>query len=240
MPQLNMDWSHRKAVFRNLTTALIKNGYIETTLPKAKVLRKYAERIVTVGKRGDLNARKKAIEWLYEPKVTLPILFEDLAPRFMDRNGGYTRIHNLGVRNKDNAPMALIEYLNPAEPEKEFGYNMKIRRLAGMEMAGHVKVVFDNENSEIPRFEFLKQDCKPSEKFRFEKEVGKLVKSLEFAKVSKNTFLEHLSQERKRLEEEKEQNRDFKMENFFKEHFPNSENKMIYKRWPKTVMPTDD
>lgn len=104
---------HRKALFANLATSLILNDRIETTLPKAKELRRIADRLVTMGKNGSLHARRRAIS-LIRDKNAVHKLFDELAKRFATRNGGYTRIYKLGHRHGDAASMAAIEYL-PSE-----------------------------------------------------------------------------------------------------------------------------
>ncbi|OLY83832.1 50S ribosomal protein L17 [Smittium mucronatum] len=134
MPALNRKMANRKALLRSLTTSLIKHGRIETTLPKAKELQRFAERMVTLGKKGDESAKRRAIMWLYEPKVTIPRLFDEISKRFTDRNGGYTRVYKIGYRKNDKAPMAMIEYLNPQAPESEVGFNIAIRNTAGSQV----------------------------------------------------------------------------------------------------------
>jgi large subunit ribosomal protein L17 len=104
------DASHRKAMFANLTGALVTHGRIRTTLAKAKELRPVAEQMVTLGKRGDLHARRQAVAYL-RSKTVVHQLFSDVAPRFEDREGGYTRIVKLGPRPGDGAPMAIIEFV---------------------------------------------------------------------------------------------------------------------------------
>ncbi|KAJ2955868.1 hypothetical protein NQZ79_g8200 [Umbelopsis isabellina] len=110
--RLNRTSAHRRALFRNLVSALIKNERIETTLPKAKELKKIADKMITIGKKGDFNAKRSAMAYLREHHTTIPILFDTLAPRFANRNGGYTRIQRIGQRYGDNAPMAVIEYID--------------------------------------------------------------------------------------------------------------------------------
>lgn len=102
---------HRLALFRNLLSALITHDRIETTLPKAKELRSLADWMVTLGKDGTLAARRRALRWVQD-EVAIQKLFGNLADRFKERNGGYTRIMRLGQRHGDNAPMAIIEYLS--------------------------------------------------------------------------------------------------------------------------------
>ncbi len=108
--KLNRTSSHRKALFSNLAEALIKNGQIKTTLPKAKSLRPIVEKLITLGKRGDLHARRQAISKLQTSEVVTK-LFSDLSARFVNRNGGYTRIVKAGFRYGDSAPMAIIEFV---------------------------------------------------------------------------------------------------------------------------------
>ncbi len=102
---------HRLALFRNLLSALITHDRIETTLPKAKELRRWADWMVTLGKDGTLAARRQALRWVQDD-VAIQKLFSNLADRFKERKGGYTRIMRLGNRHGDNAPMAIIEYLS--------------------------------------------------------------------------------------------------------------------------------
>ena len=103
--------AHRRAMMANLAVALITHDRIETTLPKAKELRSLAERLVTLGKRRTLHAQRRAVQ-LIKDKDAVHRLFAELAPRFADRNGGYTRILKMGWRHGDAAPMAAIEYLS--------------------------------------------------------------------------------------------------------------------------------
>ena len=106
--------SHRQAMFRNLVTALLKHERIETTQAKAKELRSWADNMITLGKRGDLHARRQALAVIQE-KPVVKKLFDEIAPRYQNRAGGYTRITKLIPRKGDAAPMALIELI----PEEE-------------------------------------------------------------------------------------------------------------------------
>jgi large subunit ribosomal protein L17 len=101
---------HRKAMFANLSQALIKHEQIVTTLYKAKDLRPIVEKLVTLGKRGDLHARRQAIAQLRDP-VLVKKLFDVLGPRYKGRPGGYTRVLKAGFRYGDNAPLAVIEFV---------------------------------------------------------------------------------------------------------------------------------
>jgi large subunit ribosomal protein L17 len=103
--------SHRKAMFNNMVAALIKHEQISTTLPKAKELRPIAEKLISLGKRGDLHARRQAYSTLKE-KMLVDKLFDTLAPRYADRAGGYTRVLKAGFRYGDNAPMGIIELVD--------------------------------------------------------------------------------------------------------------------------------
>ncbi|EFV01427.1 ribosomal protein L17 [Pseudoramibacter alactolyticus ATCC 23263] len=100
--------AQRKAMLRNLTTSLLEKGRIETTLTRAKEVRRMAERMVTLGKKGDLNARRKALAYITKEDVVTH-LFEEIAPKYEERQGGYTRIYKVGPRRGDAAEVAIIE-----------------------------------------------------------------------------------------------------------------------------------
>jgi large subunit ribosomal protein L17 len=106
--KLGRDSAHRKALYANLTAELIQHSRIRTTLAKAKEVRPVAEQMITLGKRGDLHARRQAVAFLRQ-KPVVKSLFEDIAPRYAERPGGYTRIIKLGPRLGDAAEMAYIE-----------------------------------------------------------------------------------------------------------------------------------
>ena len=115
--KLNKTSSHRKAMFMNMSNALIKHEQITTTLAKAKELRRFVEKIVTLGKKGDLISRRKTISTLQDNKMTQKV-FDILADRYKKRSGGYTRIIKLGNRFGDNAPTAVIEFVDRDENAK--------------------------------------------------------------------------------------------------------------------------
>lgn len=100
--------SHRKALMRNLVTEFLDNERIVTTISKAKALRPVAEKMITLGKRENLHARRRALSFIRRKEVVYK-LFDEIAPRFSERNGGYTRILRLGFRQGDQAEMALLE-----------------------------------------------------------------------------------------------------------------------------------
>ncbi len=109
--KLNRSSSHRKALMRNMVTSLLDCERIQTTDAKAKELRRVAERMITLGKRGDLHARRQALSVIRSKDVTAK-LFDELADRYRERPGGYTRVMKLGQRHGDAAPMSLIELLD--------------------------------------------------------------------------------------------------------------------------------
>jgi large subunit ribosomal protein L17 len=115
--RFNRTAEHRKAMFANLSQALIKHEQIITTLPKAKDLRPVVEKLVTLGKRGDLHARRQAIAQIKD-SVLVKKLFDVLGPRYSARNGGYTRVLKAGFRQGDNAALAVIEFVDRDETAK--------------------------------------------------------------------------------------------------------------------------
>ena len=115
--KLNKTSSHRKAMFMNMSNALIKHEQITTTLAKAKELRRFVEKIVTLGKKGDLLSRRKTVSILQDQKMSKKV-FDVLAERYKSRAGGYTRIIKLGNRYGDNAPTAVIEFVDRDEKAK--------------------------------------------------------------------------------------------------------------------------
>ena len=109
--KLNRKHEHRRAMFANMAAALIKHEQIVTTLPKAKDLRPIVEKLITLGKRGGLHARRQAWSVLRDDAVTQK-LFDGLASRYRDRKGGYTRVLKAGFRYGDSAPVAVIEFVD--------------------------------------------------------------------------------------------------------------------------------
>lgn len=112
--KLNRTSSHRWALMRNLITSLLRDEKIRTTDPKAKELRRWADRIITLGKEGSLHARRQALR-MVQDKTVVRKLFDTIAPRFKDRPGGYTRIIKIGWRRGDAAPISLIELVGAAD-----------------------------------------------------------------------------------------------------------------------------
>jgi len=113
--KLNRTSSHRKAMFANMAASLIKHEQIVTTLPKAKEMKPIIDKLITLGKRGDLHARRQAISQIRDAAMVAK-LFDTLGERYKDRSGGYSRVLKAGFRYGDNAPMAVIELVD-RDPE---------------------------------------------------------------------------------------------------------------------------
>ncbi|MGC8493604.1 MAG: 50S ribosomal protein L17 [Syntrophobacteraceae bacterium] len=109
--KLNMTTSHRLAMFRNMVTSLLDQERIYTTVPKAKEMRRWAEWMITLGKNGDLHSRRRALAIIREKKVVYKV-FDELAERYRDRSGGYTRIVKVGFRRGDASPMCMLELVS--------------------------------------------------------------------------------------------------------------------------------
>lgn len=101
---------HRNMMLRNLVTSLLKHGRIETTETRAKECKKLAEKMITLSKRGDLHARRQVLAFVTEKDVVKNV-FEEIAPKYQDRNGGFTRMYKLGPRRGDGAPMVILELI---------------------------------------------------------------------------------------------------------------------------------
>jgi large subunit ribosomal protein L17 len=107
--KLSRDAAHRRSLLRTMSKQLIEHERIQTTQPKAKALKPEFEKLITLAKRGDLHARRQALSQLNQDKFAVHKLFEEIAPRYADRNGGYTRIVKLGPRRSDSAEMVFLE-----------------------------------------------------------------------------------------------------------------------------------
>ena len=115
--RFNRTPEHRKAMFANMSVSLLKHEQIVTTLPKAKDLRPVVEKLITLGKRGDLHARRLVLSQVRDVEIVRK-LFDVIGPRYKERNGGYTRVLKAGFRHGDNAPMAVIELVDRDESAK--------------------------------------------------------------------------------------------------------------------------
>ena len=130
--KLNRTSAHRKAMFSNMAAALIKHEQIRTTLPKAKELRPVVERLITLGKRGTLHARRQALAKLGSDAKLVDKLFTTLSERYADRKGGYSRVLRAGFRYGDAAPMAVIELVD-RDPEAKGQDSGPLPEAEGME-----------------------------------------------------------------------------------------------------------
>ena len=134
--KLNRTSSHRKAMFANMTASLLLHEQIKTTKPKAKELRVFADRMITLGKKGGLHARRQAMSFLQDDEVVSKV-FESLADRYRDRQGGYTRVLASGYRYGDSAPMAVIELVE-RDPDVK-GLQDKLRRQEELDAEAEAK-----------------------------------------------------------------------------------------------------
>jgi large subunit ribosomal protein L17 len=132
--KLNRSASHRWALMRNLVTALLREEKIKTTDAKAKELRRWADRVISLGKQGTLHARRQALA-IVQDKAVVRKLFDSLGPRFKDRPGGYTRIVKIGIRRGDAAPLSVIELVGGAPAAAEPKPRRRRRRQAPAEDA---------------------------------------------------------------------------------------------------------
>jgi large subunit ribosomal protein L17 len=125
--KLNRSAAHRKALFRNLVTSLIEHEQVRTTDAKAKELRRIADRMITLGKRGSLHARRQALAYMRR-RSAVTKLFDEVAGRFKERPGGYTRVVKIGHRHGDAAPMSVIELTDRGEAAKAEAEKKRERR----------------------------------------------------------------------------------------------------------------
>ncbi len=116
--KLSRHTQHRKLMFRNMLVSLLQYERIQTTLAKGKELRRWADKIISLGKRGTLQARRRAFAFLRD-KGIVKKLFDEIAPKFKEREGGYTRVYRLGWRQGDGAPLSLVELVSYAPPEEK-------------------------------------------------------------------------------------------------------------------------
>ncbi len=148
--QLGRNTSHRRALLRNLTTALFKHQQIETTDSKAKQLRPVAEKIMTLAKRGDLHARRQALAYLTETAV-VHRLFDELKEHYKDRQGGYVRIVKKGLRKGDGAPVSVVQLLaveGAGKPEKQKGKKAAVKKKAASQSEKGKRVKTEAEGAE--------------------------------------------------------------------------------------------
>lgn len=126
--RLNLSTAHRRALFRNLATSLVLHGHVETTLPRAKELKRIADKLVTLGKKNSLHARRQAMKFLFainrtetgnaQKLTAVHKLFEEIAPRYTERTGGYTRVLRTRIRPGDKAQLAVIQFVEATLKDK--------------------------------------------------------------------------------------------------------------------------
>jgi large subunit ribosomal protein L17 len=174
--QLGRNTNQRKALFRGLVTSLIKHGRIETTLAKAREIRGIAEKIITLGKRGDLHARKLALSYIYT-EDTVSNLFDKIAPRMKDRNGGYLRIVKTRRRYGDGAEMGVIELIDyvteKQKLEKKKEEKKKVEEKKTVEKKEPKKEVKKEEKKEVKKKKEEKKKEEKREKKKDEKKSKK-------------------------------------------------------------------
>jgi len=142
--KLNRSTSHRQALFKSLLAGLLEHESIETTDAKAKEVRRLVEKLITLGKRGTVHARRTAARRIGRPDL-LHKLFGDLADRFRQRPGGYTRIYKIGRRQGDGAPMSILQFL---DPDEEYVPRTRVPHSEDGPMAVTTKETFDEETAE--------------------------------------------------------------------------------------------
>jgi large subunit ribosomal protein L17 len=147
--KLNRTPAHRKALYKNLVTALFKNERITTTVPKAKEARSLAEKLITFAKAGDLHSRRQVARKLNEPAV-LQKLFDEIGPRYSERPGGYTRILRMGFRKGDNAELAILELVDgTAAPKvRDSAKRSRARRILKAEEKAEAKAALMDVSEE--------------------------------------------------------------------------------------------
>ena len=174
--KLSRHTQHRMLMFRNMLVSLLDHERIKTTLPKAKELRSWADKMVTLGKKGTLHARRQAFSLLRDEGIVKK-LFDEIAPRFKDRPGGYTRIYKMGWRQGDAAPLSLVELVTLAKGEEKKKSAVKkakevLKKVApgrkkkeeGKEKKPEKKAPKKKEEKEAPSKEKPKKEKTPEEK----------------------------------------------------------------------------
>ncbi|CAG8468644.1 2419_t:CDS:2 [Ambispora leptoticha] len=200
--------AHRMSMFRNMVTSLIRYDRIETTLPKAKELKKFADKMVTLGKKGDRSAGVRARAFLREHYITIPKLFGEMAERYRNRAGGYTRIHKIGNREGDNAPMAVIEYVDAPGDLK---YQMLIKTLARQELEPELRIPTETlENGQGGTRLNKRAQIRLRQQNKFDHDVEKMMKAKE---ISQEELEEMVNKETEVLLNQKQEAKEFKMKN---------------------------
>ena len=166
--KLSRHTQHRELMFRNMLTSLLQYERIETTLAKGKELRGWADRIISLGKKGTLHARRRVFALLRNKEIVKK-LFDEIAPKFKDREGGYTRVYRLGWRQGDGAPLSLVELVTYASPEEKKKSTIKKAK----EVLEKVTPKRKEKGEKIEKKEKEKGKKKEKEKEKKEKKVKK-------------------------------------------------------------------
>ena len=166
--KLSRHTQHRELMFRNMLTSLLQYERIETTLAKGKELRGWADRIISLGKKGTLHARRRVFALLRNKEIVKK-LFDEIAPKFKDREGGYTRVYRLGWRQGDGAPLSLVELVTYASPEEKKKSTIKKAK----EVLEKVTPKRKEKEEKIEKKEKEKGKKKEKEKEKKEKKVKK-------------------------------------------------------------------
>ncbi|KAJ2455469.1 hypothetical protein EV183_000801 [Coemansia sp. RSA 2336] len=224
--KLNMNSALRRQVLRNLTTDLIKYGRLETTVPRAKELRRLADKMITLGKRGTVHDRNQIQAYLYQPKTVVPLLMDTYAKRFADRPGGFTRVVPIGHRKGDHAPMAMIEILNTETPEAEVSFSYLVRSLANMQIREGSKVVdralnpvFDAQA--VPQVQRMFKRAVDEHKVK-EKFAAKIRKAMRNAHLSAEQLQEYVDKDVTHVLELEEKEQSKKINEYVKEIWPDN------------------
>ncbi|KAJ1829800.1 54S ribosomal protein L8, mitochondrial [Coemansia sp. RSA 2599] len=229
--KLNMKSALRRQVLRNLTTDLIQHGRLETTVPRAKELRRLVDKMITLGKRGTEHDRHQIEAYLYKPKKVVPLLMDTYAKRFANRPGGFTRIIPMGNRKGDHAPMAVIEILNTDEPQAEVSFSYLIRSLASMQIASETKIVDHALNPKMEDdlvyankrlFKKALEEQRSREKFAF-----KVKKAINNAQISAEQLQEIVDADMARAQKVLDRHSGKKIQRFVEETWPENTPTML-------------
>ncbi|GAN06490.1 50S ribosomal protein L17 [Mucor ambiguus] len=177
--RLNRTSGHRNSLLRNMVSSLVEHGRIETTVAKAKTIQPIADSIITLGKKGDVEAKKQALAYLNSRDITMPKLFEELAPRFANRQGGYTRIQRIGKRYGDNAPMAIIEYIDgPTDTLRETVTSTLARKFSETQKVS-VKDILETNSNKVQELGLPKTLVRNLKKVQFANSLESIDQAIE-------------------------------------------------------------
>jgi large subunit ribosomal protein L17 len=187
---------HRELMFRNMLVSLLEHERIKTTLAKGKELRSWADKIITLGKKGTLHARRRAFALLRD-KTIVKKLFDEIAPKFKDRAGGYTRVYKLGWRQGDAAPLSLVELVTFAHPEEKKKSTITKAKEALGKVTSKKKEKEEKGKEKVKEKRKEKPKEKPKEKAKEEKKEKKVKKEEKEAPKEKKAKPKKKSSEEK-------------------------------------------